>query len=386
MNIIELKDVSVTFHERHRDVSAVRHVDLTVGKGEVFGIVGFSGAGKSTLVRTVNLLERPTGGRVVIDGRDVTDARGAELRALRRRIGFVFQSFNLIGNVSVAGNIEFALRAGGWPKSAWPARVAELLALVGLTSKADSYPSGLSGGQRQRVAIARALANKPEILLCDEATSALDLETAEEILTLLRRINRELGITIMFITHQLDVAKRIFDHVAVMEHGRIVEQGTTCQVFGTPAHATTRALVERYLGVALPAALARSLPDGELVELRYRGDAALDPLISDVSRRHGVSINVLHANVEYFGEQAIGTLLVLVAGPDAALGAALADLRDRVFGFRLIDRNELAAESDRHDAGTSAAPIVPGGGTNDGRSGGNDSGNNAADDTKENRR
>lgn len=217
MSVIELNDVSVTFHEGGRTVEAVKHVSLSVDKGEIFGIVGFSGAGKSTLVRTINLLERPTGGRVLIDGNDITGLTGAQLRELRKNIGFIFQGFNLITNVTVGKNIEFALKAGGYPKAQWNERIRELLTLVGLENKIDSYPSSLSGGQKQRVSIARALANKPEILLCDEATSALDLETTEGILALLQRINRELGITIVFITHQLDVAKQIFDRVAVME-------------------------------------------------------------------------------------------------------------------------------------------------------------------------
>lgn len=192
MSVIELKDVSVTFHEGGRTVEAVKHVTLNVDKGEIFGIVGFSGAGKSTLVRTINLLERPTGGQVVIDGNDVTGLRGADLRGLRKKIGFIFQGFNLIGNVTVGKNIEFALKAGGYPKPQWQERIRELLTLVGLENKIDSYPSSLSGGQKQRVSIARALANEPEILLCDEATSALDLETTEGILALLQRINLSL--------------------------------------------------------------------------------------------------------------------------------------------------------------------------------------------------
>lgn len=340
---IILDHVSVTFHERGKDIEAVRDVSLTVARGEVYGIVGFSGAGKSTLVRTINLLERPTSGRVLIDGRDVTQSRGSRLRDLRKRIGFIFQGFNLITNVTVRENIEFALKAGGWPKSERQDRIKELLHLVGLETKLDSYPSSLSGGQKQRVSIARALANKPEILLCDEATSALDLETTEEILALLKRINRELGITIVFITHQLDVAKAVFDHVAVMEEGRIVEQGATFDVFAEPRHDTTRALVERYLGVAIPPQLVTSLPSGIIVELRYKGDDALEPLISRVAREHDVSIDVLHANVEYFGAQAIGTLLVLVSGPDSAMPEALDALRSRVFGFRKLDRKTLAA-------------------------------------------
>ena len=211
-----------------------------------------------------------------------------------------------------------------------------------MENKIDSYPSSLSGGQKQRVSIARALANKPEILLCDEATSALDLETTEGILALLQRINRELGITIVFITHQLDVAKQIFDRVAVMENGVVVEQGNTFDVFSTPEHPTTKALVERYLGIAVPPQLVPSLPAGTIVELRYKGDAALEPLISRVAQDCGVSIDVLHANVEYFGSQAIGILIVLVSGAGEPLVQALNTLRTHVFSYRELDRGQLA--------------------------------------------
>lgn len=342
MSVIELNDVSVTFHEGGRTVEAVKHVSLNVEKGEIFGIVGFSGAGKSTLVRTINLLERPTDGNVSIDGTDITGLKGTNLRELRKKIGFIFQGFNLITNVTVGKNIEFALKAGGYPKAQWSNRVHELLELVGLESKIDSYPSSLSGGQKQRVSIARALANKPEILLCDEATSALDLETTEGILALLQRINRELGITIVFITHQLDVAKQIFDRVAVMENGVVVEQGNTFDVFSTPKHPTTKALVERYLGIQVPPQLVPSLPDGTIVELRYKGDAALEPLISRVAQEYSVSIDVLHANVEYFGSQAIGILIVLVSGAEQRLPQALDDLKTHVFGYRELDRAKLA--------------------------------------------
>lgn len=294
------------------------------------------------MVRTINLLERPTGGHVVIDGSDITALKGGQLRDLRKKIGFIFQGFNLITNVTVGKNIEFALKAGGYPKAQWSERIRELLALVGLENKIDSYPSSLSGGQKQRVSIARALANKPEILLCDEATSALDLETTEGILALLQRINRELGITIVFITHQLDVAKQIFDRVAVMENGVVVEQGNTFDVFSTPKHPTTKALVERYLGIAVPPQLVPSLPAGTIVELRYKGDAALEPLISRVAQDCCVSIDVLHANVEYFGSQAIGILIVLVSSAGEPLVQALNTLRTHVFSYRELDRGQLA--------------------------------------------
>lgn len=355
MSTIELRDVHVTFHEGGKTVEAVKGVNLLALDGEIFGIVGYSGAGKSTLVRTINLLERPTQGRVLIDGEDVTQARGAQLRELRRKIGFVFQGFNLVGNLTVGQNIQFALKAGGWKRDSWHDRTLELLRLVGLEDRVDSYPSGLSGGQKQRVAIARALANNPKILLCDEATSALDLETTEDILALLKRINRELKITIVFITHQLEVAKQVFDHVAVMEQGRIVEQGETFDVFSAPKHPTTKSLVGRFLGISLPAQLIESLPAGELVQLTYRGDDALEPLISDVAVRRGVSINVLHGNVEYFGTRPIGVLIVLLSGDGGAVRQALADLKSKVLEFHVLDRRKIAAGATTTEAIDDAA-------------------------------
>ena len=348
--MIDLRGITQVYKGAQGPVEALKDIDLHIQPGEVFGIIGRSGAGESSLVRTINLLERPTGGKVLVDGADITGLKGAALRELRKKIGFIFQGFNLITNVTVGKNIEFALKAGGYPKAQWDDRIRELLKLVGLENKIDSYPSSLSGGQKQRVSIARALANKPEILLCDEATSALDLETTEGILALLQRINRELGITIVFITHQLDVAKQIFDRVAVMENGVVVEQGNTFDVFSAPKHPTTKALVERYLGIQVPPQLVPSLPAGTIVELRYKGDAALEPLISRVAQDYGVSIDVLHANVEYFGSQAIGILIVLVSGAKERLPQALDELRTHVFSYRELDRAKLAAAAESSES------------------------------------
>ena len=338
MNIIELRKVSVDFREGKQTFHAVKEVSLSVEKGEVFGIVGFSGAGKSTLVRTINLLQRPTSGQVLLDGEDITGASGSRLRAIRRRIGFIFQGFNLITNRTVGENINFALKAGGWPTEDRARRIEELLGIVDLKEKVDSYPSSLSGGQKQRISIARALANDPEILLCDEATSALDLETTQEILSVIKRINKDLGITIVFITHELDVAKAIFDHVAVMEQGNLIEQGDTFDVFSAPQHATTRSLVERYLGIELPSETVAVLPQGTLLEVRYKGDEAYEPLISRVSGEYGTTVNVLHGKIEYFGSRAIGILIILLSGDESAVRAAVADLRSHVFSLTELDR------------------------------------------------
>ena len=341
---IEAIDLVKDYGEGSSVVHALRGVNVAFEQGRFTAIMGPSGSGKSTLMHTMSGLDGATSGRVMFEGHDLTKLGDKQLTMLRRtRIGFVFQSFNLIDNVTVAQNIAFALKAAHVPKSRHRARIEELLRLVGLEEKIDSYPSQLSGGQRQRVSIARALANHPRILLCDEATSALDLETTEEILALLKRVNAELGVTIVFITHQFDVAKAIFDHVAVMEHGVIVEQGTTFDVFGSPHHETTRALVERYLGVAIPRRLVPQLPSGRLIELRYKDEGALEPLISDVSRHFEVSINVLHGNVGYFGTQAIGTLIVLVsARQEGQRGAFVVQAAIDELTSRVADARELS--------------------------------------------
>ena len=244
--MIQIGHMNKVFHLKSGDVTALDNVTLNIEDGMIYGVIGYSGAGKSTLVRCINLLERPTSGEVWVDGQNLTALSEKALLQVRRQIGMIFQGFNLIGNVTVGKNIEFALKAGGYPKSQRQDRIRELLTLVGLENKIDSYPSSLSGGQKQRVSIARALANKPEILLCDEATSALDLETTEGILALLQRINRELGITIVFITHQLDVAKQIFDRVAVMENGVVVEQGDPEEIINHPKEERTRQFLARF--------------------------------------------------------------------------------------------------------------------------------------------
>ena len=347
--MIELAHISKNFGSGQQQVHAVQDVSLSIQTGEIFGIIGFSGAGKSTLVRCINLLERPNAGTVTVDGKEITALSAKELRQTRKKIGMIFQHFNLMPSRTVAGNVAYPLRGSGLSKQETADKVQRLLELVGIGDKADAYPKQLSGGQKQRVAIARALANDPSVLLCDEATSALDLETTEGILALLQRINRELGITIVFITHQLDVAKQIFDRVAAMENGVVVEQGNTFDVFSTPKHPTTKALVERYLGIAVPPQLVPSLPAGTIVELRYQGDAALEPLISRVAQDYGVSIDVLHANVEYFGSQAIGILIVLVSGAGEPLVQALNTLRTHVFSYRELDRGQLVVAAEAAD-------------------------------------
>ena len=221
--MIELKDICVDFNNKGKVVHAIKDVSLNIENGEIFGIVGLSGAGKSTLVRVINLLQRPTSGQVIIDGEDITKFNRQQLREKRLKIGMIFQHFNLINGKTISENIEFVLKANNYPKNKRKERIEELLDLVNLKDKSDSYPANLSGGQKQRAGIARAIANDPEILLCDEATSALDLENTEDILNLLKKINQKTNITIVFITHEMEVAKKLFDKVAVMDNGQVVE-------------------------------------------------------------------------------------------------------------------------------------------------------------------
>lgn len=333
---IELQKVSVTFKKQTQAIAAVQEVQLTIEAGEIYGIVGLSGAGKSTLIRTLNLLQRPTEGRVLIDGEDITDLKGAAIREVRKKVGMIFQHFNLISNRTIAQNLMFALKAGNYPKEQREARVKEVLQLVDLEEKYHDYPNNLSGGQKQRVGIARAIINNPEILLCDEATSALDVETTEEILKLLAKINRELGITIVFITHELEVARRLFDRMAVMENGRVVEEGTTYELFANPKESVTKRLVGRYFDLAIPAELTASLSEGMLVELRYQGTNTLDPLISTISKKYPVSIGIIHGKIEYIKEQAIGILLVYMTGEPGAVQEAIHSMQEKVASLRIV--------------------------------------------------
>ena len=253
--MIELKEISVAFVAKEQTVRAVRNASLAIAPGEIFGIVGTSGAGKSTLLRVINLLERPGSGRVVVDGRDITGLTGAALRSERQKIGMIFQHFNLMHTCTVYENVAFPLQIAGQSRQQISERVPELLGLVGLADKAKAYPAQLSGGQKQRVGIARAIANRPQVLLCDEPTSALDLESSAAILELLREINARLGITIVLISHEMNVIKRICTRVAVMDQGEVIEHGDVYDIFATPQAEFTRQLVDHTFNLELPARL-----------------------------------------------------------------------------------------------------------------------------------
>jgi len=330
--MIRLRGITKVFRRRAKDqpVTALEEIDLEVERGAIYGIIGPSGAGKSTLVRLINLLEQPTGGQVVVDGTEITALQGAELRAARREIGMIFQHFNLLSSRTVYGNVALPLELIGFDRATIRETVEPLLELVGLTDKRDRYPAELSGGQKQRVGIARALASKPKVLLCDEATSALDPETTASILALLADINRRLGLTIVLITHEMSVIKEICHRVAVLERGRVIEEGTVLQVFTQPQAEITRRFIATATGISIPDALrqrlvAEAAPGTPLVaRLSFRGESAMQPLISQVSRRFGVDLNLLHGRLDAIGNAGFGTLVVEASGAPGAVQAALA--------------------------------------------------------------
>ena len=335
--MIELRGITQTYQGSQGPVEALKGIDLTIQPGEVFGIIGKSGAGKSSLVRVINLLNRPTTGQVIVGGQDLTQLNDAQLREARREIGMVFQHFNLLSSRTVFDNAALPLELAGMDKAAIRARVNPLLELVGLAHLADRYPAQISGGQKQRVGIARALASRPKVLLSDEATSALDPETTRSILDLLRQVNRELGLTIVLITHQMQVIKQVADRVAVIEAGRIVEQGRVLDVFTRPQQAITKSLIDEILPQELPASvlghvrtLAGQLGDGrtgQLLRLSYAGDSAYQPILSQLIREFGVDMSILHGQVDEIQDETFGSLAVYASGEADSVRGAVAHLR-----------------------------------------------------------
>ncbi|WP_422849390.1 methionine ABC transporter ATP-binding protein [Acidovorax sp. M14] len=335
--MIELRGITQTYQGSQGPVEALKGIDLTIQPGEVFGIIGKSGAGKSSLVRVINLLNRPTTGQVIVGGQDLTQLNDAQLREARREIGMVFQHFNLLSSRTVFDNAALPLELAGMDKAAIRARVNPLLELVGLAHLADRYPAQISGGQKQRVGIARALASRPKVLLSDEATSALDPETTRSILDLLRQVNRELGLTVVLITHQMQVIKQVADRVAVIEAGRIVEQGRVLDVFTRPQQAITKSLIDEILPQELPASVldhVRKLAGqlgagrtGQLLRLSYAGDSAYQPILSQLIRQFGVDMSILHGQVDEIQDETFGSLAVYASGEAESVRGAVAHLR-----------------------------------------------------------
>ena len=345
--MIDLRGITQTYPGPQGPVEALRGIDLHVAPGEVFGIIGRSGAGKSSLVRVINLLNRPTRGEVLVAGRDLTRLDGDALRAARREIGMVFQHFNLLSSRTVFENVALPLELAGMSGGDIAQRVNPLLELVGLAHLADRYPAQISGGQKQRVGIARALASQPKVLLSDEATSALDPETTRSILDLLRRVNRELGVTVVLITHQMQVIKQIADRVAVIDGGRIVEMGPVVEVFTRPQQDITKSLIDEIVPQELPAGVlervrqlaARLAPGqgGRLLRLSYAGEQAYAPVLSHLIRTLGLDLSILHGQIDEVQEQTFGSLAVYASGDAARIGAAVEYLRAQGVAVQAVE-------------------------------------------------
>ena len=341
--MIELRHISKDFGTGEHAVHAVQDVSLTVETGEIFGITGFSGAGKSTLVRCINLLERPTSGEVLLDGQELTALPPKQLRQARKKIGMIFQHFNLMPSRTVAGTVAYPLRGSGLSREQIAAKVQSLLELVGIGDKADAFPSQLSGGQKQRVAIARALANDPSVLLCDEATSALDPQTTKAILHLLRDLNAKLGLTIVLITHEMAVVREICHRVAVMEHGRVAEQGEVFNVFVDPRQDITRSFIRTTSNlqkveelIAADSPVTRLKPGELIIRLSYVQRNAAEPLISVVTKLFDVSLNIIFADINIVQDAPIGGTVAIISGERSHITKAIEYFIDKNVGVEVI--------------------------------------------------
>ncbi|MGL3045821.1 methionine ABC transporter ATP-binding protein [Acinetobacter pecorum] len=329
--MIEFKDISKQYELKGQTLHALNRVNLQIPTGSIFGIIGYSGAGKSTLIRLINLLERPTSGRVMINGTDFTALDAKSLRQERTQIGMIFQHFNLMQTKTVAANIEMPMKLLGWKKAEREKRLEELLEFIDLKHKRNAFPDELSGGQKQRVGIARALANHPKILLCDEATSALDPQTTKSVLQLLKRINQEQGITIVMVTHEMDVIETVCDYVAVMEKGDVIETGSTLQIFSQPQHPTTKNFIQTVLQQNLPVNILNNLENQNhhsIYCLKFLGSSAQETVIQGVIKQFDISLNILFANMTEINGTVIGQMFIQLLGNSTEINAALQYLRD----------------------------------------------------------
>lgn len=331
--MIELRNVTKAFSNSGKQFNAVDDVSLTIPDGEIFGIIGFSGAGKSTLVRCINMLERPTGGSVILNGVDLTTLSEKELRKERKKIGMIFQHFNLFPSRTIIENVIFPIKHSGMKRSEQLKKAHELLELVGIDDKANAYPSELSGGQKQRAAIARALTGNPDILLCDEATSALDPQTTSEVLKLLKKLNAELGITIVLITHQMNVVREICTRAAVMERGRVVEENDVFSIFANPQQAISKAFVETTSNLSRihqlieeKSPITQLKPGQYILRFKYLEKSACDALVSYISREYNLNLNIIFGNIEIIGGNPIGGLVVIADGEKKNIEAAVSYL------------------------------------------------------------
>lgn len=346
--MIKLEQISQIYQTPDgEDFEALKNVSLEIKPGEIFGIIGRSGAGKSTLVRCINLLNRPTSGNIIVEGRNLVALSESELREVRRSIGMIFQHFNLLSSRTVFDNVALPLELAGVPRAEIEAKVSPLIDLVGLSEHAGKYPSQLSGGQKQRVGIARALANSPKVLLSDEATSALDPESTKSTLNLLQKINRELGVTVVMITHEMSVVKSICHRVAVMNRGEVVETGRTIDVFASPKHATTKTLIGNVNGRDLPESVKKRVRESKakherdythLMRLSFKGSEATQPVISEASRVFNIDFNILRGSIEEIQDETLGSLTVLIETPRENFLKTIDFLRDRhIYVEEIVD-------------------------------------------------
>ncbi|MCK3655866.1 DL-methionine transporter ATP-binding subunit [Pasteurellaceae bacterium Macca] len=334
--MIQLKQISKQFDVKGKRITALDNVSLDVPKGTIYGVIGSSGAGKSTLIRCVNLLERPTMGQVIVNGKDLTALSESELILARRQIAMIFQHFNLLASRTVFENVALPLELSHSNRAEIEKKVSELLELVGLADKRDAYPANLSGGQKQRVAIARALASDPQVLLCDEATSALDPATTQSILQLLKEINKRLGLTILLITHEMDVVKRICDRVAVIDKGQLVETGSVSEIFSNPKTELAQRFIQSTFHVELPAEYTEDLsptptPNGKpIIKFEFTGRSVDAPLLSLASKKFAIDFSILMSQIDYAGGVKFGFVIAEVEGNADAIAEAK---------FYLIDNN-----------------------------------------------
>lgn len=348
--IIALDNIDISFRQKKRVIEAVKNVTVHINQGDIYGIVGYSGAGKSTLVRVINLLQVPVAGRIEVDG-DLLYAEGkvqltsSELREKRRDIGMIFQHFNLMAQKTARENIAFALKHSSLTKAEKLKKVDDLLELVGLSDRADNYPAQLSGGQKQRVAIARALANDPKILISDESTSALDPKTTKQILSLLQRLNKELGLTIVMITHEMQIVKDICHRVAVMQNGVLIEEGSVLDIFSDPKEALTEEFIQTATGIDeamvkinQQEVVANLAETAVLAQLKYAGTTTDEPILNEIDRRFEVTANILYGNIEILDGLPVGQMVVILDGKPANVAAAQVALQEAGVAVTILKR------------------------------------------------
>ncbi|GEL66797.1 methionine ABC transporter ATP-binding protein [Marinilactibacillus psychrotolerans] len=341
--MIELKEIRKIYKTKQADVTALDDVNIAIQDGEVYGIVGYSGAGKSTLLRLLNGLEKPTSGEVSLAGKALNTLKNSTLRKERQKIGMIFQHFNLLWSRTVLENILFPLEIARVSKVKRKQRALELIRLVGLEGREHAYPSELSGGQKQRVGIARALANDPTVLLCDEATSALDPKTTEDVLELLLDINKKLNLTIVLITHEMQVIRRICDRVAVMSEGKVVEEGQVKEVFKNPKETITKQFIRQDTNIdaedtiTILHELARKYPEGKVARLVFLEDQVRSPFISRISREYDVDINIIQGSVQESQDTSLGSLYVQITGSTESIEQALQKIKAYHIEIEVID-------------------------------------------------